>query len=70
MDGYLDQQVPYTLANVRMDELPCFSPPVGGFGRAGFSVSPSLHEFCAEAFARDAKLVFEPLKTNTEISRN
>lgn len=24
MDGYLDQQVPYTLANVRMDELLCF----------------------------------------------
>lgn len=42
MDGYLDQQVPYTLANVRMDKLSvllqCFSVFFFGGGEVLFGV--------------------------------
>ncbi len=73
MDGYLDQQVPYTLANVRMDELRSYLCAFCLVFSGLFSLSVSrLHEFCAEAAAVCARLQtsFNPLKTDTQISTN
>lgn len=64
MDGYLDQQVPYTLANVRMEQLWCHFAWFSATGLYRSTVS-RLHEFLAEAAAcaRDRKLYFTELKS-------
>ena len=48
MDGYLDQQVPYTLANVRMDKATLFKNTLHYFMAwlPGFLFRSLLHECC------------------------